>query len=59
MAGVRMQTLCRFALEHGLAGLNFAQGIPGTVGGGIMMNAGTADGWIENVLEAVTVLTGN
>lgn len=59
MAGVRMQALCRFALEHGLAGLNFALGIPGTVGGGIMMNAGTADGWIENVLEAVTVLLPN
>ncbi len=59
MAGVRMQALCRFALEHGLAGLNFALGIPGTVGGGIMMNAGTAYSWIENVLEAVTVLLPN
>ncbi len=59
MAGVRMQALCRFALEHGLAGLNFALGIPGTVGGGIMMNAGTADVWIENVLKAVTVLLPN
>jgi UDP-N-acetylmuramate dehydrogenase len=59
MAGVRMQVLCRFALEHGLAGLNFALGIPGTVGGGIMMNAGTAYSWIENVLEAVTVLLPN
>jgi len=59
MAGVRMQALCRFTLEHGLAGLNFALGIPGTVGGGIMMNAGTADGWIENVLKAVTVLLAN
>lgn len=59
MAGVRMQALCRFTLEHGLAGLNFALGIPGTVGGGIMMNAGTAYSWIENVLEAVTVLLPN
>lgn len=56
MTGVRLQTLCNYAIAHGLAGMNFALGIPGTVGGAIMMNAGTADGWIENVLETVTVL---
>lgn len=56
MTGVRLQTLCNYAITHGLAGLNFALGIPGTVGGGIMMNAGTAYGQIANVLEAVTVL---
>jgi len=56
MTGVRLQTLCNYAINSGLAGLNFALGIPGTVGGAIMMNAGTASGWIENVLEAVTVL---
>lgn len=56
MTGVRLQTLCNYAIAHGLAGMNFALGIPGTVGGAIMMNAGTANGWIENVLEAVTVL---
>jgi UDP-N-acetylmuramate dehydrogenase len=56
MTGVRLQTLCNYAITNGLAGLNFALGIPGTVGGGIMMNAGTASGQIANVLEAVTVL---
>lgn len=56
MAGVRLQTLCNYAIVHGLAGMNFALGIPGTVGGGIMMNAGTAGGWMQNVLEAVAVL---
>jgi len=56
MAGVRLQTLCNYAIDHGLAGLNFAIGIPGTVGGGIMMNAGAAGSWIGNVLESVTVL---
>jgi len=59
MAGVRMQALCRYAIEHGLAGMSFALGIPGTVGGGIMMNAGTAHGWIANVLDAITVLLPN
>lgn len=57
LAGSRTQVLCRYAIDHGLAGLNFAFGIPGTVGGGIMMNAGTSYGSIENVLRGITVLT--
>ena len=56
MAGVRMQTLCRFAIRHGLAGMNFALGIPGTVAGGIMMNAGTNIGSFEDVLDSIKVL---
>jgi UDP-N-acetylmuramate dehydrogenase len=56
MAGVRTQTLCRFAIEEGLSGLNFALGIPGTVGGAIMMNAGTARGTISEVLDSVNIL---
>jgi len=56
MAGARMQTLCSFALERGLEGMNFAIGIPGTVGGGIMMNAGTSYGSMESVLESINIL---
>jgi len=56
MAGVRMQTLCSFAMERGLEGMNFAIGIPGTVGGGIMMNAGTSYGSMESVLESINIL---
>jgi len=56
MAGVKMQSLCSFAIERGLEGMNFALGIPGTVGGGIMMNAGTAEGTIENVLVRLNIL---
>jgi UDP-N-acetylmuramate dehydrogenase len=56
MAGARMQALCRFAIKNGLKGLNFAVGIPGTVGGGIMMNAGTASGAIDGVLESVKIM---
>jgi UDP-N-acetylmuramate dehydrogenase len=59
MAGARMQALCRFAIQNGLEGLNFAVGIPGTVGGGIMMNAGTASGAIDGVLESVKILAGD
>jgi UDP-N-acetylmuramate dehydrogenase len=56
MAGVNLQRLCRFAIKKGLAGLNFALGIPGSVGGGIAMNAGTADGSMGDVLEFLDVL---
>jgi UDP-N-acetylmuramate dehydrogenase len=56
MAGARMRTLCRFAIERGLKGTNFAMGIPGTVGGAIMMNAGTSLGSVESVLESIKVL---
>ncbi len=56
MAGARIQSLCSYALANGLNGMNFALGIPGTVGGGIMMNAGTALGSMESVLKAIHVL---
>jgi len=56
MAGANLKTLCAYALKHGLEGMNFALGIPGTVGGGIIMNAGTSHGSMENVLESINVL---
>jgi len=56
MAGARLRNLCSFALERGLEGINFAVGIPGTIGGGIMMNAGTAHGAMESALESINVL---
>jgi len=57
MAGARLHRLCAFAISANLKGMNFALGIPGTVGGAIMMNAGTAHGWIRDVLEEITLLT--
>jgi UDP-N-acetylmuramate dehydrogenase len=59
MAGVKLQTLCWHAVKHGFAGLNFALGIPGTVGGGIAMNAGTVGGCMADVVTAITVLHPN
>jgi len=56
MAGEHLNRLCRFAIDKGLAGMNFAIGIPGTVGGAIMMNAGTADSSIQDVLVKATIL---
>lgn len=50
-AGISLKTLCRFARDSGLSGLEFAYGIPGTVGGAVYMNAGAFDGWISDVIE--------
>lgn len=58
-AGVRLAALCRAALEHGLSGLEFAYGIPGTVGGAVYMNAGAYGGEMKDVLEAVSYLTAD
>ncbi len=54
--GVRMSVLSKEACRAGLAGLAFAAGIPGTVGGGVHMNAGAYDGEISKVAKCVRVL---
>ena len=56
-AGMKLSTLCNFALNHSCTGLEFAYGIPGTVGGAIYMNAGAYGGEMKDILESVTVLT--
>ncbi len=56
-AGVRMKSLCRFAMQNRLEGITPLLGIPGTVGGGIAMNAGTLRGEIADILHRVTVLS--
>lgn len=56
-AGASLARLLNFAVEHDLTGLEFAAGIPGTVGGAVCMNAGTAQGEISDVIDAVTLLT--
>ena len=56
-AGLRLSALCTAALENSLAGLEFAYGIPGTVGGAVYMNAGAYGGEIKDVLTAVRYLT--
>ena len=51
--GVPLSRLAAFAQQNGLAGLEFASGIPGSVGGGVMMNAGAYGGEIKQVLTKV------
>ena len=48
-AGMSLQRLCLFARDHSLTGMEFAYGIPGTVGGAVYMNAGAYDGEMVNV----------
>ena len=52
-AGVSLKRVCLFALEHGLSGLEFAYGIPGSVGGAVYMNAGAYKGEIRDVLYSI------
>ena len=56
MAGVTMTRAAVFAANLGLSGLEFAHGIPGTVGGGVYMNAGAYGGEIKDVCEYVDVM---
>ncbi len=55
-AGVSMAALAAAACEHGLAGLECAAGIPGSVGGGLVMNAGAYGGELKDVVTSVRVL---
>ena len=56
MAGVTMSRAAVFAANQGLGGLEFAHGIPGTVGGGVYMNAGAYGGEMKDVVETVEVM---
>jgi len=55
-AGAALGQLLSISVERGLTGLEFVTGIPGTVGGAICMNAGTAQGEIGDVVDTVTLL---
>ena len=52
-AGAALQAVSAAAVEQGLSGLEFASGIPGTVGGALVMNAGAYDGEIKQTVTAV------
>lgn len=56
MSGVSMTKTAMFASAHQLSGLEFAHGIPGTVGGGVYMNAGAYGGEIKNVAIKTDVM---
>lgn len=56
-AGALVSKIGSAALEAGLTGFEFASGIPGTIGGAVVMNAGAYGGEMKDVLEEVTALT--
>lgn len=58
-AGALLSQVARVAMEHGLTGLEFASGIPGTVGGGVVMNAGAYGGEMSQVVSGVTVVNSD
>ena len=57
-SGVTLAQAATFAAQAGLSGLEFAHGIPGTLGGAVVMNAGAYGGEMVQVLTAVTYLDG-
>lgn len=55
-AGALLSQIAKAALDAELTGFEFASGIPGTIGGGVVMNAGAYDGEMSQVVEQVTVM---
>ena len=55
-AGAKLKTVSGEARRNALAGLEFLEGIPGSVGGALRMNAGAMGGWIFDVVESVRVM---
>lgn len=55
-AGAPMSKIARVACENGLTGFEFAAGIPGTIGGGVVMNAGAYGGELKQVVTLVKVV---
>jgi UDP-N-acetylmuramate--L-alanine ligase/UDP-N-acetylenolpyruvoylglucosamine reductase len=56
-AGLRLKNLCGLAGKAGLTGFEFLEGIPGSVGGALRMNAGAMGGWMFDVVDEVRLMT--
>lgn len=57
-AGISLAELSSIAAENALSGLEFAEGIPGSLGGAVVMNAGAYQGEMKNIVSEVTVIDG-
>ncbi len=55
-AGLRLKELCGLVAARGLRGFEFLEGIPGTLGGALRMNAGAMGGWMFDLVEAVRLV---
>lgn len=58
-SGAALASVCSYALKNSLGGLEFAWGIPGTVGGATYMNAGAYGGEMKDIVEEVSYIDGN
>ncbi len=58
-AGALLSKMANIAKENSLTGMEFAAGIPGTIGGGTVMNAGAYGGELKDIIDTVTVLDKN
>lgn len=56
-AGAKLKDVANFAAENNLSGMEFAVGIPGSIGGAVFMNAGAYDGEMKNVVANVTAVS--
>ncbi len=56
-AGLRLKNLCGLATKAGLKGFEFLEGIPGSVGGALRMNAGAMGGWMFDVVDEVHLMS--
>jgi UDP-N-acetylmuramate--alanine ligase len=56
-AGLRLKNLCGLAAAAGLAGFEFLEGIPGSLGGALRMNAGAMGGWIFDIVDEVRLMS--
>lgn len=58
-AGMLLSKTAKIAADNGLAGMEFASGIPGTLGGAVVMNAGAYGGEMKDIVESVDVIDEN
>jgi UDP-N-acetylmuramate--L-alanine ligase/UDP-N-acetylenolpyruvoylglucosamine reductase len=58
-AGLRLKNLCGLAAAAGLSGFEFLEGIPGSVGGALRMNAGAMGGWIFDIVDEVRLMAAD
>lgn len=56
-AGALMSGIGKFCIQAGLGGMEFASGIPGTIGGGVFMNAGAYEHELKDIVKSVRALT--
>ncbi len=56
-AGAGLRTLVNFTIKNELSGMEFASGIPGSVGGALVMNAGAKGGEMKDVVKSVSIMT--